>query len=233
MNLIDFGILIPFVLITTFTPGPNNLSCASMSINFGIKKTMNYICGIVTGFFLLLLLCGFFSNLLFAAIPSVEPIMRWIGAAYILYLAYGTFKASFSLKEKPNQFLWGFYKGVFLQFINPKGIIYGLTLYSVFLNSLIGNPFYIILFSLGFTLIALCAALTWALFGAIINRYLHHAKLRIVINSILSLLLVYTAVKISGILSWINFFGKFRDLSPLISANWLILFINLKLSIRV
>jgi len=26
MNLIDFGVLIPFVLITTFTPGPNNLS---------------------------------------------------------------------------------------------------------------------------------------------------------------------------------------------------------------
>jgi len=201
MDLIDFGILIPFVLITTFTPGPNNLSCTSMSINFGIKKTMNYIYGIVTGFFLLLLLCGFFSNLLFTAIPSVEPIMRWIGAAYIFYLAYGTFRVSFSLQEKSNQYLWGFYKGVLLQFLNPKAIIYGLTLYSVFLNPLIGNSFYIILFSLGFALVGLCAVLTWALFGAIINQYLHHLKLRIIINSILSLLLVYTAVKISGILS--------------------------------
>jgi len=172
-----------------------------MSINFGIKKTMNYIYGIVTGFFLLLLLCGFFSNLLFIAIPSVEPIMRWVGAAYILYLAHSTFKASFSFQEKSDQFLWGFYKGVLLQFINPKGIIYGLTLYSVFLNPLIGNPFYIILFSLGFALVGLCALLTWALFGAIINQYLHHVKLRIILNSILSLLLAYTAIKISGILS--------------------------------
>jgi len=202
MNLIDFATLIPFVLITTFTPGPNNLSCASMSINFGIRKTMNYLYGIVTGFFLLLSLCGFFSNLLFTAIPSVEPIMRWIGAAYILYLAYGTFKASFSFKEKSNQFLLGFYKGVLLQFINPKGVIYGLTLYSVFLNPLIGNSFYIILFSLGFTIIGFCSILTWALFGAMINQFLHHLKLRIIINSILSLLLVYTAVKISGVLFW-------------------------------
>jgi len=201
MNLIDFATLIPFVLITTFTPGPNNLSCASMSINFGIKKTMNYIYGIVTGFFLLLLLCGFFSNLLFMAIPSVEPIMRWVGAVYILYLAYSTFKASFSFKEKSNQYLWGFYKGVLLQFINPKGIIYGLTLYSVFLNPLIGNPFYIALFSLCFALVGLCAVLIWALFGAMINQYLHHLKLRIILNSMLSLLLAYTAVKISGILS--------------------------------
>ncbi|GAF78050.1 unnamed protein product, partial [marine sediment metagenome] len=194
-------VLIPFVLITTFTPGPNNLSCASMSINFGIKKTMNYIYGIVSGFFLLLLLCGFFSNLLFTALPSVEPIMRWIGAAYILYLAYGTFRASFSFKEKSDQYLWGFYKGVLLQFLNPKAIIYGLTLYSVFLNPLIGNPLYTTLFSLGFALIGLCALLIWALFGAIINQYLHVVKLRITINSVLSLLLAYTAVKISGIIS--------------------------------
>lgn len=201
MNLIDFGVLIPFVLITTFTPGPNNLSCASMSINFGIKKIMNYIYGIVSGFFLLLLLCGFFSNLLLTAIPSVEPIMRWVGAAYILYLAYSTFKASFSFQEKSDQYLWGFYKGILLQFLNPKAIIYGLTLYSVFLNPLIGNPLYIILFSLGFALIGLCALLTWSLFGTIINQYLHVVKLRITINSILSLLLAYTAIKISGILS--------------------------------
>lgn len=201
MNLIDFGVLIPFALITTFTPGPNNLNSASMSINFGIKKTMNYIYGIVTGFFLLMLLCGFFSNLLFTTIPSFEPVMRWVGAAYIIYLAYGTFRASFSFKKKSDQYLWGFYKGVLLQFLNPKAIVYGLTLYSVFLSPLIGNLFYIILFSLGFALVGLCAVLTWALFGAIINQFLHHAKLRIIINSILSLLLVYTAVKISGILS--------------------------------
>jgi len=201
MNLIDFGALIPFALITTFTPGPNNLSCASMGINFGIKKTRPYLFGIITGFFLLLLLCGFFSNLLLTAIPSIEPILRWIGATYILYLAYGTFKASFSFKEKSNQFFWGFYKGVLLQFINPKGIIYGLTLYSVFLNPLIGNFFYIVLFSLGFALLGFCSILTWALFGAIINQYLHQAKLRTILNIILSLLLVYTAIKITGIIS--------------------------------
>jgi cysteine/O-acetylserine efflux protein len=201
MDLIDFGALIPFALITTFTPGPNNLSSAAMGINFGIKKIMPYLFGIITGFFLLLFLCGFFSNLLLTAIPSIEPILRWIGATYILYLAYCTFKTSFSFKEKTNQYLWGFYKGVLLQFLNPKGIIYGLTLYSVFLNPLIGNFFYIFLFSLGFAFIGFCAILTWALFGVIINQYLHQAKLRIILNSILALLLVYTAIKITGIIS--------------------------------
>ena len=52
-----------------------------------------------------------------------------------------------------------------------------------------------------FALVGLCALLTWAAFGAIINQYLHNVKLRIILNSILSLLLAYTAVRISGIIS--------------------------------
>jgi cysteine/O-acetylserine efflux protein len=199
MNLIDFGALIPFVLIATFTPGPNNLSCAVMGINYGIKKTIPYLLGIVTGFFLLLLFCGFFSHLLFTAIPSIEPIMRWIGAIYILYLAYSTFKTNFSFQEKSNQKVWGFYKGVLLQFLNPKGIIYGLTLYSTLLNPLIGKPLYIFSFSLGLTIPAFFAISTWASSGAMISQYLHQVKFRIILNSILALLLVYTAAKITGI----------------------------------
>lgn len=201
MDHIDFSSLIPYVLITTFTPGPNNLSCASLSITFGIKKTINYITGIVTGFFLLLLLCGFFSNLLLNIIPAIESIMRWVGAFYILYLAYGVLKVSFSLRENTDQYIWGFYKGILLQFVNPKGIIYGLTLYTVFLVPLIGNYLYIILFSLLLALIALCSLLTWSTFGTIINHYSNNPKLKFLVNSILSLLLIYTALKISRIIS--------------------------------
>jgi cysteine/O-acetylserine efflux protein len=201
MNLIDFGALIPFALITSFTPGPNNLSCAAMGINYGIKKTIPYLLGIVTGVFLLLLFCGFFSHLLFTAIPSIEPIMRWIGAIYILYLAYSTFKASFSFQEKSKQFFLGFYQGALLQFLNPKGIIYGLTLYSTLLNPLIGKPLYIFSFSLGLVIPIFFAISTWASFGTMISQHLHQAKLRIILNSTLALLLVYTAIKITGIIS--------------------------------
>ncbi|GAB4114611.1 MAG: LysE family transporter [Candidatus Caldatribacteriota bacterium] len=201
MENIDYSILIPYVFITTFTPGPNNLSCASLSITFGIKKTMRYIWGVVTGFFLLLILCGFFSRFLLIAFPAIESLMRWIGALYILYLAYGTFMASFSLQKNTNPNVLGFYKGILLQFVNPKGIIYGLTLYTVFLLPLTNNYLHITLFSLTLAFIGLCSLLVWSFFGTIIHHYLTNPKLKIILNGILSLLLIYTALKISGIIS--------------------------------
>ena len=43
--------LISFVIITTFTPGPNNISSASMGIMYGYKKTLDFLLGIAAGIF--------------------------------------------------------------------------------------------------------------------------------------------------------------------------------------
>jgi|LDZU01.1.fsa_nt_gi cysteine/O-acetylserine efflux protein len=149
MENIDFVSLIPFVFITTFTPGPNNIACTFMAINFGIKSSMGFLYGIYLGFLSILLLAGFFSNILLNPIPGLEPIMRWIGAIYILYLAYNILKLDYSLQKNTQQaHPFGFGKGFLLQFLNPKGIIYALSFYSVFLYSIIDSPRYILIFAL-------------------------------------------------------------------------------------
>ena len=201
MELIDFVSLIPFVFVTTFTPGPNNIISASMAINFGLKKSMGFFCGIFAGFASILLLAGFFSNLLFRLIPSLEPIMRWVGAAYILYLAYSILKVDYSFQQNTNQAQpFGFSHGFLLQFLNPKGIIYALTLYSAFLYSIIGIPKYIILFAFILAAIGFSSLLVWASFGTIISHSLYRVKVRKTMNLLLSLLLFYTAIKLTGIL---------------------------------
>ena len=35
--------LISFVVVTTFTPGPNNISSASMGVLHGYRKTLNFL----------------------------------------------------------------------------------------------------------------------------------------------------------------------------------------------
>ena len=201
METIDFVSLIPFVFITTFTPGPNNIACTSMVINYGLKRSMGFLCGIFVGFTSVLLLAGFFSNLLLKMIPDLEPIMRWIGAIYILYLAYNILKADYSFQQnnqqsKPLLFSHGF----LLQFLNPKGIIYALTLYSAFLYSIIDSPQLIVIFAFTLASIGFFSLLLWASFGTIIRPFLFRGKVRKPVNLLLSLLLVYTAIKLTGIL---------------------------------
>ena len=98
---IDFIALLSFVVITTFTPGPNNISSASMGVLFGYKATWRYIFGIGVGFFLIMLLRGLISTTLLQILPDFENILRVIGAIYILWLAFHTLKASYTFRYKP------------------------------------------------------------------------------------------------------------------------------------
>ena len=194
--------LASFVVITTFTPGPNNISSASMGILYGYRKTVRYLAGIATGFFLVMLLCGWISATLLEIFPSFERILRIVGAIYILWLAYHTLIASYTFEED-QQLLFGFSKGFLLQLLNPKVIVYGLTLYSSFMSNMISNPFVLIASALAFAGVAFWATSTWTLFGAAIRSYMDRPRIKQVLNGALSLLLVYTALELSGILNFL------------------------------
>ena len=190
--------VVPFILITTFTPGPNNISCASMGVLYGYKLTLRYLAGIALGVFLYMTLAGWVSASLLMLIPSIETPLRFIGAAYILWLAFKTVQASYSFSEQTQKPL-GFVNGILLQMVNVKAIIYGLTLFSTFLAPIAGSPVNIALWAGVVTAVTFVATSTWAMFGTAIKTHLHQQTARSAVNVVLALLLVYTAVKMSGL----------------------------------
>ena len=197
---IDLIPLASFVMVTTFTPGPNNISSASMGVLYGYRNTLKYLMGIAAGFFLIMLLCAFVSNALLKFIPAAEPVLRIVGAAYILWLAIGTARASYAFNgAEPTPM--GFKNGFFLQTFNPKVAVYGLTIYSTFLAPITAHHLVLTLFALLFAAIAFCSTSTWALCGAAIRTHLHQPGVRRLVNAVLVLLLVYTAFDLSGIVS--------------------------------
>jgi cysteine/O-acetylserine efflux protein len=191
--------LISFVLVTIYTPGPNNISSASMGILYGYKKTLKYLIGIAAGFFIVLQLTGWVSSFLLEKFPAFEGVLRIIGALYILWLAWGTLRASYAFDEADHP-PFGFPKGFFLQILNPKGVIFGLTIYSTFLANQINTFFSLLLSAAIFAIVAFSSTSLWTLFGAGIRKYLNKPRIKQVINIILALLLIYSAVEMSGIL---------------------------------
>ncbi len=200
---IDLISLVTFVLVTTFTPGPNNISSASVGVLYGYRNTVKYLAGIMVGFFLIMLLCASISSTLLKFLPSVEPGLRIIGSFYILWLAFGTARASYSFNNT-DQPPMGFKKGFFLQTLNPKVAVYGLTIYSTFLAPATNSPFLLVVSALLFALTAFCATSTWALGGSAIRNHLRQDRVRKFVNTILVLLLAYTAFDLSGIILWIR-----------------------------
>ena len=196
VNLFPF---VSFVLIASFTPGPSNISSASMGVLHGYKNTLNYLFGLTSGFLFVMLLSGWISAALLSFFPALEPALRYIGAGYILYLAFAILKASYTFNADTVKPM-GFAHGVTLQILNPKLLVYAFTLFSTFLAPITSNVALLGLVMLLLTMTAFCAISVWTLFGTVIKRYLHYPRVKAIVNIILSLFLVYTAIELAGVI---------------------------------
>ena len=193
------GGFVSYVVVTTFTPGPNNISSASMGVLYGYRRTLSYLSGIAAGFAMVMVLCGLVSTTLLELLPAFEGILRWVGVAYILWLAYGTWQASYQFEES-GQALLGFSRGLWLQVLNPKVIVYGLTLYASWPGVVAGSWLRLGTSALFLATVAFASTSTWALSGAAIRSQLRRPGVRRWVSAALSLLLVWTALDLSGIL---------------------------------
>lgn len=199
METINLGAFLTFVFVTTFTPGPNNITSSSMGVMYGYRKTLRYLLGITLGFFVIMFLSGVVSRTLYAIFPSLEVVMRVVGATYILWLAYKTLKSSYNFSAEDAPAL-GFVNGLLLQALNPKVWVYGLTLYTTFLAAITNNAVLLLMSAVFLALVAFSSTSTWAVGGAAIKQFLRHQRFQQALNTGLALLLIYTAIELSGIL---------------------------------
>ncbi len=184
---------ISYVVITAGTPGPNNIMSMTNAGRLGFKKSFPFNLGIWSGFSVVMIICTVLSNTLHTLLPAIKQPMLLIGAAYMLYLAWKIFKSSGEIKE--GQAKSGFFSGMFLQFINPKGYIYGIVSMEAYILPVFqGKTMVLFSFAIMLSTTAFVFTLLWAVFGSVFKAlFSKYAK---VTNSIMALLLVYCAVSL-------------------------------------
>lgn len=195
----DVFAALSFIFISTFTPGPNNISSAAMGVLHGYKRTLNYLLGISIGFLIMISICAVVAATLLRLFPGLDSVLRYVGAGYILYLAYGILKASYTFENEAVKPL-GFVNGFLLQLLNPKLIVYGLTLFSTFFAEIATLPIQLMVVALLLALTSFVSISVWALFGTLIKKYLRNPRAKLALNAGLSLLLVITALELAQIL---------------------------------
>ncbi|HEY5584597.1 MAG TPA: LysE family transporter [Ruminiclostridium sp.] len=190
----NFIAFLSYVLVTTFTPGPNNIMSMSNASRYGFKRSIMFNVGIFFGFFIIIALCSFFSVTLYSLIPSIKSIMTYIGAVYILWLAWKTYKSKPYSENKSEKHTNTFLSGLLLQFVNPKVIIYGITTVSTFIVPYYRSVFVLTSFSVLLAFLGFAATCCWSLFGSVFQKFL--VKNYKATNIIMALLLVYCAVSL-------------------------------------
>jgi len=183
-----------YVLVTTFTPGPNNIMSMSNASRYGFRKSVPFNGGVFVGFFVIIVLCSVFSMTLYSLIPSIKPAMTVVGAVYILWLAWKTWRSKSSGGSAEGRTSNSFSSGMLLQFVNPKVILYGITTVSTFIVPYYKSAPALAAFSLLLAFVGFIATCCWSLFGSVFQRCL--AENEQVINIVMALLLVYCAASL-------------------------------------
>lgn len=182
-----------YALVTAVTPGPNNIMSMSNGSRKGFKAALPFNLGIWAGFSIVMLVCTAFCSMISAFIPKIKLPMLIVGAIYMLYLAWETFRSTDGIEE--NHSRDGFLSGLVLQFVNPKIYIYCIMSMEAYILPIYNGK---VLPMLGFAMllafIGFASTLCWSAFGSVFKRlFSKHAKL---INTIMALLLVYCAVSL-------------------------------------
>ncbi len=178
------------------TPGPNNSILTASGIKFGFTRTVPNIFGIPTGHGIQLALVCLGLGTLFTKFPILLDLLRYIGSAYILFLAYKMFGSLniYSSEEKSSPLKYT--EAILFQFVNPKAWVICITAVSLFYpeqeNLIVGTIFMVIMS----TVINIPSISIWAIGGSIIRYYLTNKLLKKIIEFILALFLILTAVSI-------------------------------------
>ena len=182
-------LLIGISLSLGFTPGPNNAVAAYSGFNFGIRKTLPLILGVGFGYTTLIILLNFVLISTFRNYPIIQEIIRVLGTFFLIYLAY---KISFSKissdgkTENPVKF---FDKFIF-QFINPKGVMAGVTLSSNFVEqgeNYLNHSIWVIVVC---SITAFLSITSWTFLGKFLRKFATNNNFIKRFNYAMSLLLI-------------------------------------------
>ena len=190
----DWAAMLLYIVVTCITPGPNNLMSLYLSANYGLAGARKFITASAAGFFVKLLLCGALNVVLARVIPIVIPYLKWLGAAYMVYLAYSMLQSGFAAQsaQKEQKGESTYRQGILLQCLNMKSWVCNLSVYSVYVIAHTMAPSVILVVAIINTACMIVATVSWGAFGSAFRRvYNEHRK---VFSVLCAASLIYCAI---------------------------------------
>jgi len=188
-----FFALASYYFVMFATPGPNNAMLTASGIKFGFKRTLPHAFGIPFGHIIQISLVCFGLGSLFQKYPIIQFYLKWLCFFYLLYLGWKIFGSLSDSKGESGRPL-KFYEAALFQFINPKAWVVALTAATAFFPN--EENFYIATAFVACTAPIVCfpSICIWALFGSSIKLIIKNSKIKKIIEYLLALLLLSTAV---------------------------------------
>lgn len=183
------GPLALFILVSSITPGPNNAMLAASGLTFGVRRSLPHLLGVNIGFTVMLVMVGLGLGEIFTRQPALYEIIKYAGAAYLLYLAWKIATSGpmhdGAERGRPLTFL----QGALFQWVNPKAWVMTVGIVATYTprEGFLGN---LAIAGLVCVVVGLPCLGVWTGFGSALRRWLHRPAAVRGFNVAMALLLV-------------------------------------------
>jgi threonine/homoserine/homoserine lactone efflux protein len=192
-----FEMILPltvFGLASAITPGPNNVMLTASGSTFGFRRSIPHMVGITIGFPVMVYAVGLGLGEVFTRYTQVHVALKYVGAAYLLYLAWRIALSGQSdggdAEGRPLTFL----EAAAFQWVNPKAWIMAVSAIPAFTTP--GGSYYaeLLVISLIFALVCIPSCTAWCLFGVAIRRLIRTPETARIVNYGLAVLVAASVV---------------------------------------
>ncbi|MDZ7919967.1 LysE family translocator [Rhodoferax sp.] len=180
-----------FLIVSSVTPGPNNTMLMASGVNFGVRRSLPHLLGVQIGFTVMLLCVGLDLHAVLDQFPALYQLMRWGGAAYLLWLAWklATARPAGADTDAPAAQPLGFWGAAAFQWINPKAWVMIVAAMSAYLPPDATLPQVLLLALMSLVLGSPCSAV-WLGFGQAMRGLLQDPLRLRIFNVTMALALV-------------------------------------------
>lgn len=182
--------LVAFCIVTLITPGPNNVMLMASGLNFGFRRAQPHLWGVTLGFAVMVLAVGLGLGVVFQTWPALYVLLKYAGAAYLVYLAWLIGAAE---PIEPGEAQQGspitFLQAAAFQWVNPKGWVMAVGAVSAY-AAVAAFPYNMILIAFLFGTFGIASSVTWVVLGQTLRRLLRHRRALRTFNVAMALALV-------------------------------------------
>ena len=189
----QFVPLILFGIATAFTPGPNNILSSYSGFNFGFKKTIPLMLGVILGWTTMLTVMASGLIIIFQKYIFLQSIIKILGTIFLIYLAYKIAFSSANDSENIKKPVL-FFDTFLFQFINPKGVMVAMIAVSTFIdvqNNYLRDASIVIT---TYFFMAVFSVSSWCLLGKYLRKFATSKNFIRKFNYIMSFLLIVCVI---------------------------------------
>lgn len=189
--------LLGFAFVTTVTPGPNNLMLMASGANFGFRRTLPHMLGIVGGLSVMALLVGAGLMALFDALPALNLVLKVASVCYLLWLALKIATAAPMAERDADSRPMTFLQAAAFQWVNPKA--WAMCLSAITLYAPDRTLLSVAIVAGAFAVVCFPAISVWAWLGTVVRQWLSNATRLKVFNITMAALLVASLYPVFGL----------------------------------